>query len=63
MKNEKVKEPTRSVEDQQFLDIAAIMCYAGWMSTSGAFTSTSKSYAQQAFDHAELLLTERNNRK
>lgn len=58
----KAKPPKRSVEDQQFLDIAAIQIFAKVVNSPGVYFHNSETYAVMACNHAEKLLNERNSR-
>lgn len=58
----KAKPPKRSVEDQQFLDIAAIQIFAKVVNTPGVYFQDGANYASKACEHAEALLNERNSR-
>lgn len=58
-----MSDQKRTVEEQQFLDIAAIQIYAQVMNTPGVWQQDGANYAAKAYDHAETLLNERNKRK
>lgn len=56
-------KPKRTVEEQQFIDIAAIQIFAAIVSRNNVAVVDEPVLAASCFNSAEALLNERNKRK
>lgn len=58
-----MSDQKRTVEEQQFIDIAAIQIFAAAVSRTNVPVTFNEALAEMSFNRAEALLNERNKRK